>query len=289
MNTDPSHDAWLREALRHAPDSDVAPPPALRETILRQARATVAPARPTRALDRWWGWFTKPVVAAGFATVTVSVVLTLMWRSGEFDDEAAQIRPSAQAQPSEAAQVADASAPAPEAGATAKLEKAAPAKRTLRSERPPAAAPAAAPAAPPPAELRADAPTAAQAPRSRDALARGEASPATAASLAAVDPLPDVASGAALRWTFAGASHPHGDAQQAWFDRLRTATAGRWQRAGNVAREGTPVQLFDGAELRGEFLLARDHVLWISPTRSAWRAPLAAPEAAQLDSLARQW
>src|SRR5439155_1014344 len=33
-----ARDAWLREALRHAPDADVRPPPALRDAILRQAR-----------------------------------------------------------------------------------------------------------------------------------------------------------------------------------------------------------------------------------------------------------
>jgi hypothetical protein len=300
MSTEPSddavrHDAWLREALRHAPDADVAPPQALREAILRQARATAAPARPVRTFEAFWRGFTRPAVATGFASLMVSVVLTLMWRSDEFEDEAARTRPSAQVpaapapQTSEPAPVADASTRPADAGATAKLEKAAPAKRPMRAVQPPAPAPApaAAPAAPP-AERRADAPLAAHAPRSRDALTRGEAVPATAASLA-VDPLPHVATGAALRWTWAGSSHPHGDAQQAWLDRLRSATAGRWQRAGDVTRDGLRIRLFDGAEPRGEVVLARNHVLWLDPARGAWRAPLAEPDAAQLESLARQW
>jgi len=309
MSTEPSdddavaHDAWLRKALRHAPDSDVAPPRALREAILRQARATAAPARPVRALDALWGWFTRPVVAAGLASVTVSTVLTLMWWSGSFEDEAAMPRPSAQRpaaparQVGEPTQVADASAPATDAGAAAKLEQAAPPKRPARAVRPQAPAPAAAPpAAAVTSERRADASVAAEAPRSRDELGRaGAAAPATTtSSLAAVDPLQHLAAqarepGAALRWSRAGSSYPHGDAQQAWFDRLRSTTAGRWQRVGAVAREGTLVQLFDGPELRAEFLLARDHVLWVSPTRGTWRAPLAEPDAAQLESLARQW
>jgi len=35
----PEHDAWLREALRHAPDASASPPPSLREAILAEARA----------------------------------------------------------------------------------------------------------------------------------------------------------------------------------------------------------------------------------------------------------
>jgi hypothetical protein len=42
---DAERDAWLREALRHAPDAAAAPPAALREAILSQARAATA-ARP---------------------------------------------------------------------------------------------------------------------------------------------------------------------------------------------------------------------------------------------------
>src|SRR5438046_5171871 len=36
---DSEHDAWLREALRHAPDAGVAPPPSVSEMILREAQA----------------------------------------------------------------------------------------------------------------------------------------------------------------------------------------------------------------------------------------------------------
>ena len=36
---DDDRDAWLSEALRHAPDADVAPPAALSEMILRAAQA----------------------------------------------------------------------------------------------------------------------------------------------------------------------------------------------------------------------------------------------------------
>ena len=40
---DAERDAWLREALRHAPDAAAGPPAALRESILTQARAATAP------------------------------------------------------------------------------------------------------------------------------------------------------------------------------------------------------------------------------------------------------
>ena len=35
----PEHDAWLREALRHAPDASASPPPSLSDAILAEARA----------------------------------------------------------------------------------------------------------------------------------------------------------------------------------------------------------------------------------------------------------
>ena len=79
------HDAWLREALRHAPDAQALPPSALSEAILRQARAAAEPA-PARALPSLgqrlaaaWAWLGRPPVAAGFATVMVAGVVGLMW------------------------------------------------------------------------------------------------------------------------------------------------------------------------------------------------------------------
>ena len=45
-------DAWLRAALRHAPDARAAPPPALSETILAEARATARSAGAARSARR---------------------------------------------------------------------------------------------------------------------------------------------------------------------------------------------------------------------------------------------
>jgi hypothetical protein len=69
---DAERDAWLREALRHAPDATAAPPPALREAILAQARAaTRSPSRGRRsaagARSVYWAWLTRPALASGFA------------------------------------------------------------------------------------------------------------------------------------------------------------------------------------------------------------------------------
>jgi hypothetical protein len=78
---DTDRDPWLQAALRHAPDADAAPPPALREAILRAAR-TAAPPRPTWAarLDAAWGWLARPSVAAAFASLFLGTTVVLMWR-----------------------------------------------------------------------------------------------------------------------------------------------------------------------------------------------------------------
>ena len=82
---DPERDAWLTEALRHAPDAHAAPPAALSEAILRQARAATNAARApqsVRARSRWlavWDALARPSVAAGFASVMVATVVGVMW------------------------------------------------------------------------------------------------------------------------------------------------------------------------------------------------------------------
>ncbi|HKX42188.1 MAG TPA: hypothetical protein VJO99_13590, partial [Burkholderiaceae bacterium] len=99
-NADPREDlprdAWLREALRHAPDADAAPPAALRDAILRQARAAATIAAPRNAsssptgwrrrLAEVWSWLTGPRVAAGFASLMVATVVGLMWWDRPIDE-----------------------------------------------------------------------------------------------------------------------------------------------------------------------------------------------------------
>jgi hypothetical protein len=101
--SDSERDAWLREALRHAPDADAAPPRDLSETILAQARAAAragsAPARATRRRNRvlaLWDWLARPPVAAGFASVMAATLVGMMWW-GRPMDETLPPRPEAAA------------------------------------------------------------------------------------------------------------------------------------------------------------------------------------------------
>ena len=93
---DAERDAWLREALRHAPDSGALPPAAVSETILAQARAAArgdhgvaarggAPA-PTHPLAAFWDWLARPPVAAGFASVMAATLVGLMWWDQPMDE-----------------------------------------------------------------------------------------------------------------------------------------------------------------------------------------------------------
>ena len=86
---DPERDAWLREALRHAPDADAAPPATLSETILKQARAATAATPAPRATSPWssaWAWLARPPVAAGFASVMAATLVGLMWWDRPMDE-----------------------------------------------------------------------------------------------------------------------------------------------------------------------------------------------------------
>lgn len=81
---DTERDAWLAQALRHAPDADMAPPPSLSEMILREAQAkakpaATPPARPPQPLwMRAWVWMAKPSVGAGLASVMVATLVGVM-------------------------------------------------------------------------------------------------------------------------------------------------------------------------------------------------------------------
>ncbi len=129
---DGARDAWLSEALRHAPDSNAAPPPTLSKAILAEARA--AAARPTSAppkrahvggrtlgdvLGSWWMALARPPIAAAFASVMAATIVGLMWWDRPMDE--AMPRPSSVATdpvaavpaPSVAAAPPPAPAPAP--------------------------------------------------------------------------------------------------------------------------------------------------------------------------------
>lgn len=169
-DADLPRDAWLREALRHAPDADAAPPPKLNETILRMGRAAVAPREERKtaaaphsalpppsgtvagggALASLWAWLTRPPVAAGFAVVFLSTVVGVMWMG----------RPIDEALPPRDETVATAPPPAPMA-ADAPAERTREAAQMPEAAKRAAQAPAAAAPAPVPPAAPADTPRAA--------------------------------------------------------------------------------------------------------------------------------
>ena len=123
---DDEHDAWLREALRHAPDAALSAPPLLRDSILSQARAAVEPAPPAAEPARrrasspstfaaFWSWLAQPPVAAGFASVMAATLVGVMWWDRPLDEAL----PPPSAPP--AAVVADAGSVTPEASMSAPL------------------------------------------------------------------------------------------------------------------------------------------------------------------------
>ena len=133
---EPARDAWLSEALRHAPDADAAPSVAVRETILRQARAEAAisprPPRPATAWQRFnavWSWLSGPRVAAGFASVMVATVVGLMWWDRPIDEA---LRPAEA--PATVAAPAAAPTPAPQPAPTPAPALPAPNAEPPRSE-----------------------------------------------------------------------------------------------------------------------------------------------------------
>ena len=108
------HDAYLRSALRHAPDASLAPPDALDDAILRRARSATAeadasvkphvplprdvsrghrPLAPSSGLGRFfsglagaWSWLARPAVASGFAGVMVATLVGVMWWGRPLDE-----------------------------------------------------------------------------------------------------------------------------------------------------------------------------------------------------------
>ena len=145
MTTPDDRDAWLAEALRHAPDADALPPPAVSEAILREARAKarsgvaaqVAAKHDARWPRRLWHWLGQPGAAASLAGVMVAVLVGVMWRGQPLPE------PMAPRDEAPAASVASRPPPAPAAapmprehriGDTARSPRAAPAAAAKRHE-----------------------------------------------------------------------------------------------------------------------------------------------------------
>jgi hypothetical protein len=240
---DNEHDAWLREALRHAPDAQLVAPPSLSEHILREAHAKArggAASPPRGTFAALWAWLARPPVTAGFASVMVATMVGLMWW-----DRAPQEEPVSQVAPPQSAP-ADAAATAD----TALKRRARDATPTagVASPRPKTTAPAAVSEAPPAAPAPARAPTAQRMP-APSVADQGAAAQSSASLRSFAERAPAVASVtpadtalATLRrsladephwtWQRSGPSeHPMTEALHAWFARLEAASAGRWQPA----------------------------------------------------------
>lgn len=89
--TEQERDAHLREALRHAPDAQVQPPPDLSRFILDEARAkardaAVPPRSKPGLLTQLWHWLARPSVATGFAGVMAATLVGMMWWGRPMDE-----------------------------------------------------------------------------------------------------------------------------------------------------------------------------------------------------------
>ena len=108
------HDAWLREALRHAPDAQAAPPANVSHAILAEARSqarTTQGAKPhthsaANPLLSFWSWLARPPVAAGFASVMAATLVGMMWWDRPMDEAMPKSPPLQRSAPPAAATVA---------------------------------------------------------------------------------------------------------------------------------------------------------------------------------------
>jgi hypothetical protein len=181
---DAERDAWLRAALRHAPDAATGAPPALGAAILREAavKAGSAASRRRSAQAAWWAdawaWLARPSIGAAFAGIVVATTVGVLWHDQPLPEaprpeaRVSVAPPPAASRDVESATQAQAPAPAlPPAPAAAE------APRVARND-----APAAKSVAPPAAlaKRRAAAPEAAS-----EALAARGAGTATATAPAA--------------------------------------------------------------------------------------------------------
>ena len=285
--TDEERDAHLRAALRHAPDADMQPPPALSALILKEAQAkardaSTPPRVPRHRLLRVWDWLARPAVATGFAGVMVATLVGLMWWDQPMDEAlprapvpaaapAPQRAPAATpTAPAVTAPPADAELTQPQAALRRAIEADKAATRERKKEAP--ASVAAKPAAP--AERRAD-----TEPQARE---EGAAAPAAAAM---PPPAPGVTS---TGNTPAGVAGP--------LAKSRPADEARRLRAMAPAAEATSSQGGTSAKLDevrqnqaavAPTLAQLRRALTTEPARWAWQRDGSTPQA--LNDAVRNW
>ncbi|MBK7614861.1 MAG: hypothetical protein IPJ08_10380 [Burkholderiales bacterium] len=79
-------DPWLQQALRHAPDHDVAVPAAVRDTILTAARAAVR--QPQPAQSPWWQRWLAPLMQParlGYSGAFMALLVVGLWGLDQWD------------------------------------------------------------------------------------------------------------------------------------------------------------------------------------------------------------
>lgn len=146
--SDDARDAHLRQALRHAPDRDAAPPAALSASILAQARAAVQPAAPHRApaapwWSRLWQQMATPAFGGAFASVMLAGVIGVMWQDGPPPEALPGAERESAKAPATAPMPAPMPAPIPAAApAAAPAVPSAAVQDTARADSPPPAPPA---------------------------------------------------------------------------------------------------------------------------------------------------
>jgi len=318
---EPARDAWLNQALRHAPDAEAAPPAALSEAILREARNAVTPSRaaaPSRTMNpllRWWSWLARPPVAAGFATVMVATLVGVMWWDRPLDAFAPQPDVPAATAPTTQDKNPVAQAPAvtavpperDESRAVARSEadkprSIAPPPATQRRERAAASrapTPAAATgelqartadAAPPPEAAAAPAPAPMSAPAAvADSAAKSATAPPGAGLMLRrqeAEPLtPLIDQPQRWAWQRGAGRQAATPALQRWLAQLDRTV--RWRAANSTvpaAADGDVLQLWRDDTLRATIVLGDDAV-WLTPAGGTpLMAPLSPDAAAALKS-----
>jgi len=280
-NHDPERDAHLRAALRHAPDADLAPPPALSDAILRAARAAVKPALPAR------GWWSTLPWSGSLAGLTAATLFGLIWWPAPLPPpvpaDIAEVVAQAPAAPAPATAsvepVAKVAPPPPSVRATPERRRES--RRTPESEQavaaaapPAAAADAAAP--PPPAARKAEAPTPAA-----PAAMRMDRAPAVELRSSLADAAPPSLARAlqppastSWQWQLDGEDRPPA-ALQSWLERLRTHTHGRWRLHDAALPPGRTLVALENGQPRARIVLTADAVWWRDEASgSVWWAPL---------------
>lgn len=313
---DDARDAWLQQALRHAPDADLRPPAELSEAILREAQARLRGnargASGTHGVAaRLWTWLGHPAGAAGLAGVMVAVLVGTMWWQRPlpppFEDVpvAAAPAPAPSPRPAPAPQAtapkdeAAAAAPRAQAPRIARERSASPAPTKAAAPR--SASPGAriesaapqAPAAPPPSSAEVAAQADAMAGVSRRAAPQRQPGAAPLADAVAGPPLTALRTRLAAepaRWTLRRddeaprAVDPALEHAMAALDGLARNRA--WARsapgAAPVAADALRLELLQDGDPVARLALTDDGAHWHTPGGASWRLALTPVEAQAL-------